>query len=115
MTKPLTSAETKGETGILSAMAPMQESLERFHEASQRFSAIAAEIATEQANFLQRAFFDSLLEMQTLSRVRGPAEFYAMSAEFAWQQMERSLKALGEIGNEASSCWYEALKAQSKH
>jgi hypothetical protein len=115
MTKTQTSAPVQAEASIMSTLAPMQENLDRFRKASERFSAISAEIATEQANFLQRAVFDTLLEMQTLSRVRGPAEFFELSSQFAWQQTERSLKALSEIGSEACSCWFEALKTRPRH
>ena len=111
MTKPNPSAGSSAEAGLMNSLAPVQESLERMRLASERLSAIYTEIATEQANFLQRTVFDTLLEMQTLGRVRGPAEFFELSTEFAWQQAERSLKAFGEIGSEACSCWFDALKA----
>ena len=95
----------------MNGLAPVQENLERMRLASERLSAIYTDIATEQANFLQRTLFDSLLEMQNLGRVRGPVEFLELSTEFAWQQTERSLKAFGEIASEACSCWFDALKA----
>lgn len=114
MTKPHNPAEIPAEAGFTSVVAPLQESLDRFHKAAERLSATYTEMAAEQANFLQRTVFDSLLEMQTLSRVRSPAEFFELSTEFAWQQAERSLKALGEIGSEACSCWFDALKAAPK-
>ena len=111
MNKPNPSAEATAEAGIMSVLAPMQESLDRFRKASERMSSIYSEIASEQANFWQRNTFDALFELQSLSRVRGPVEFLELSHEFAWEQAERSLKALSEIGNEVCSCWFEALKA----
>lgn len=111
MSKPNPSAEAAAEAGILSVLAPMQESFERFRKASERLSAIYTEIAADQAHFLQHALFDTLSEAQSLSHVRAPSEFFMQANEFAWHQAERSLKAFGEIGNEVYACWFEALKA----
>jgi hypothetical protein len=105
------SAAPADEAGPISILAPMQESLERFHRASGRLTETCTEIAAEQTAFLQRTLFDSLSEIQTLRHARVPAEFFQASMEFGWQQAERWLKAVGEIGNEACSCWFEALKA----
>ena len=111
MNRPNPSAETSAEAGIMSVLAPMRENLDRFRKASERLSAIYTEIATEQTAFLQRTVFDALFELQSLSRVRGPAEFFELSREFAWQQAERSLKAFGEIGTEVCGCWFDALRS----
>ena len=111
MNRPQAAAPAPSGESLISALAPMQENLERFRRASGRLTETCTEIAAEQSAFLQRALFDSLSEIQTLRRSRGPAEFFGTSMEFAWQQAERWLKAIGEMGNEACSYWFEALKA----
>lgn len=106
-------AEVSSETGFLTLMGPMQNSLDRLHQASQKLSTNCADIVSLQANFLQKEVFDALLEMQSLSRVRNPAEFFEVGREFAWKQTERSLKAFGEMGTEMCNCWLDAVRASA--
>jgi hypothetical protein len=111
MTKAASTApEASPEAGFLAVMGPMQESLDRFRQATEKLSSSYADIATHQANFVQKEIFDALLETQGLSRVRNPAEFFELGNEFAWQQAERSLKAFGELGTEMCKCWIDAFK-----
>lgn len=107
-------AEASSEAGFLAMMGPMQESLDRFHQVSQKLSTNCADIVSHQATFLQKEAFDALLEMQSLSRVRNPAEFFELGREFAWKQTERSLKAFGEMGTEMCSCWLDAFRATAE-
>ena len=102
MTKPVLS-----DTPLL---APVQEGLGRLHQASEKLSATYADIATHHYVFLQRTVFDALTEIQGLSRVRNPAEFAQLAAQFAWQQSERSLKAWGDLCQDVHRCWLEALE-----
>ena len=60
--------------------------------------------------FLNEGLFDALSELRDVSRVRSPIEFFELSAEFAWQQAERSLRTFGELGDEVSRCWLEVFK-----
>lgn len=108
MPKPLLS---DAEAGVATFLAPMQESLDRFREASERTSKTYAEIAAEHASFLQHAMSDTMTELQQLQQTRMPAEFFQASMKFAWKQSERSLQALGELGTEICNLWFETLRA----
>ncbi|GEM_PF-4107506 len=101
MTKPVLSAAP--------LLAPMQEGIDRLHGATEKLGTTCADIASHNYVFLQRTVFDALTEIQGLSRVRNPTEFLELAGQFAWQQAERNLKAWGDLCNDVSRCWLEAL------
>jgi len=102
MTKPVLSAAQLA--------APMQEGLERLHQAAEKFSATCADVASHQCAFLQKTVFDELTEFQGLMRVRNPAEFAQLTAQFAWQQAERTATAWGQLCSDVYRCWIDALE-----
>ena len=107
MTKPAPSTATEDAAPLL---APMQEGLDRLHMASENLSATCVDIANHQFLFLQRTVFDTLTELQGLSRARNPTEFVQATTEFAWRCAERSIQALTDFGNDVGACWTDALK-----
>jgi len=102
MTKPVFSAAQLA--------APIQEGLERLHQASEKFGATCADVASHQFVFLQKTVFDELTEFQGLTRVRNPAEFAQLAAQFAWQQTERTATAWGQLCGDVYRCWIDALE-----
>lgn len=52
--------------------------------------------AADLTGLLQRATFDTI-------------ELFELSGKFAWQQTERSLETLNEIGSEACKFWLAAM------
>ena len=113
MSKPVTqeAGAAGDESGLSKTLLPVQEGLERAHRASQSLTSAYGAIAVHQAEFLQRAVFDVLAELQGLSRTRGPDEFFKLGSEFAWEQAGRSLKALSDFYTGVCGCWAETLKA----
>lgn len=90
---------------------PIQEGFERCRLASERLTSVYSEIAAHELSILENTFFEALGEMQGLSPVHGPVEFFEQSAILAWRNAERSLKAFGQISTELSRFWFDALKA----
>jgi len=92
---------------------PMQEGFERCRLASERLTSAYSEIVAHEFSILENAFFESLGEMQGLSPVHGPVEFFEQGAILAWKNAERSLKAFNDLNTEISRFWFGAMKAAS--
>lgn len=92
---------------------PTQEGFENCRLASERLTSACSEIVAHEFSILENAFFETLGEMQGLSPVHGPVEFFEQGAILAWRNAERSLKAFGELSTEMSRFWFGALKPLS--
>lgn len=110
MTKAAT-ADASPEAGIASMIGPMQEGFDRLRHASEKLHSTYSDIFTTQVNLMQENVLLAVSELQGLALVRSPVEFVELGSEFAWEQTQRSLKALSELSTEVCDCWFEALKS----
>lgn len=108
-----TTAGNPEEGGPFSFFSPMQEGFERCRLASEHLTSACSEIAAHEFTILENAFFGSLGEMQGLSPVHGPVEFFEQSAILTWRNAERSVKAFSELGDEICRFWFDTIKAVS--
>lgn len=108
-----TAAASQQETDPISFFSPMQEGFERCRLASERLTSVCSEIAAHEFSILENTFFETLGEMQGLSPVHGPVEFFEQGAILAWRNAERSLKAFNQLSTEMSRFWFDTLKTAS--
>jgi hypothetical protein len=99
-----------GET-IVTKPTPNPADPASFFLPMQRFTSVCSEIVTHDFGILEHVFFETLGEMQGLSPIHGPVEFFEQGAIFAWKNAERSLKAFNELSTEMSRFWVDAMKA----
>ena len=88
---------------------PMRENLDRLYAASRNANAALVEIANHRFAFCQRAVFDVLTEMNSLSHVHNPAEFFAVNAQFTRKQVERLIQAWQDYYTDLHTGWLQAL------
>ena len=111
MTKLNPSADAAEKSSPLDAMAPFQDNIERCRQTSEKLATSCADIVAQQISIVEKAFYETLGEVQGLSPAHGPVEFFEQGAILAWRQAERSVKTFGDLSKGLSTFWFDALKS----
>jgi hypothetical protein len=91
-------------------LVPAGQQAAKMRHATERLLLGWSEIVAREVGFLQQKTLDELSELQDLSRVRGPDEYFQLATKFAFAELEHSTKSFTVLCEEIGHVWLQTLQ-----